>query len=90
MRDLARARRVAEDPGCHILQHGYRLHHVILALENCFRIQPDRRVHGTGLRAEAYRADCHYFRGDAMRVDFNLSQAPDGEVILVVTAFLLK
>jgi len=61
-----------------------------LALENCFRVQPDARPHKPpSPRPNAFRADCHYVRGDTMRVDFNLAQAADGDLVLVVTAFLL-
>lgn len=90
VRELAAARRVAEDSDCHILDHGFRLYQVILALENCFRVQVDGRAHkGRVPPGNAYRADCHYLRADRMRVDFTLAETPGGEVILVVTAFLM-
>lgn len=82
---------MARSPGDHIRDHGSQLHEVILALENCFRVKVDSRPHrGESPSAKAYRADCHYYRGATMRIDFNLVEAPDGKVILVVTAFLLE
>jgi hypothetical protein len=89
VRRLADSLRVAEDPACHLHNHGLSLLDVILALRHCFRVQPDPRTHrGRPPSDSAFRADCHYLRGTTMRVDFNLAQSATGDLVLVVTAFI--
>lgn len=90
IRDLAKARRVARDPFDHIRSHGFRLADIITALEHCFRVRWDARSHrGRPPSPNAFRADCHYTRGQRLRVDFNLTRNDEGQIILVVTAFTL-
>lgn len=88
VRRIAEAGRVTRDPACHVRDHGYSLADVVLALRHCFRVQPDPRPHAAS-SAPAFRADCHFFRGSRLRVDFNLAYTAGGEAILVVTAFPL-
>lgn len=89
VRDIAEANRIAADPACHLWAHGFSLADAIVALRHCFRVQNDPRLHGgKPPSGTAYRADCRWLRNATLRIDFNLAESANGDVILVVTGFI--
>lgn len=82
--DLARNARVAPDPAFHGRSaHGITFEKLAAQLLFTFRVEKDRRpAHPKG-----YVAFTQNWGGEVYRVDFNLHEDGQGEMILIVTGW---
>lgn len=86
---LARRGRVAPHPSYHAHQHTVRFDEIVAGLGWCMRVEGDDRedAEGTPRHPDGYVAWCPYKGTRVLRVDFDIQQRDDGDLILVVTAF---
>lgn len=82
--ELARLGRVAPDPAFHGRRaHGATFGKLANQLLFTFRIEKDRRPQ----HPRGYVAFTQDWGGEVYRVDFNLHEGADGEMILIVTGW---
>ncbi len=80
---------MAPHPTYHAHQHSIRFEEIVAGLQWCHRVEEDERDGNEGYRRhpQGYVAWCPYRGTRVIRVDFDLQEREDGDLILVVTAF---
>jgi len=82
VRELASEGRVAPHPDYHAHHHAIRFDEIVAGLRWCHRIEADHREDQDG-----FVAWCPYRGRTTIRVDGSVQHRPDGDLLLIFTAF---
>ena len=89
---LARSGRVQQDPSYHARERNVRFEQIRTLLAFCYKVVKDNRTgdQGKPLHPNGYVCWCADWGRNIWRIDFNLVQGPDRQLILVVTGWPLE